>query len=248
MLNAYSNVFGLNDTFMTEINARADSCGFTDFIETALTFPPPVPLPSVPNGNTRGCDVWDDIIVAATYVNPCFNFYHILDFCPYLYDQMGFPSLAGGPNDFFNNSDVQRALHAPPTDYEVCGEVNVFGRGGDQSIPPAMSGTLASVIERTGNVIVGNGNVDFLLPTNGTLIAIQNMTWNGLQGFQTPPVEKLFVPYHFGPSPFAVAEEEINGPDTNTAGSGFLGTTHTERGLTFSTVDHAGHGESHFLF
>jgi len=68
------------------------------------------------------------------------------------------------------------------------------------------------------------------------------MTWNGLQGFQSNPfADKLFVPYHAGPSPFAVAEEEVNGPDTNTAGAGFLGTTHTERGLTFSTVDHAGH-------
>jgi len=134
----------------------------------------------------------------------------------------------------------KKALHAPPTNYLVCGEANVFPHG-DASVAPALSGTLASVIERTNNVLVGNGNVDFLLPTNGTLIAIQNMTWNGLQGFQTAPSDKLFVPYHAGLSAFTVAEEETSVPDLNVAGAGFLGMTHTERGLTFCSVDHAGH-------
>jgi carboxypeptidase D len=33
-------VFALNDTFMTSINARAESCGYFSFMDEALTFPP----------------------------------------------------------------------------------------------------------------------------------------------------------------------------------------------------------------
>lgn len=39
-LNNYANVFALNDTFMTDINARAERCGYFSFMEEALTFPP----------------------------------------------------------------------------------------------------------------------------------------------------------------------------------------------------------------
>ena len=31
---------------------------------------------SIPNTCVE-CQVWDDIIAAAIYVNPCFNFYHL---------------------------------------------------------------------------------------------------------------------------------------------------------------------------
>ncbi len=39
-LNYFAPVFALNDTFMTQINQRADQCGYFDFMEEALTFPP----------------------------------------------------------------------------------------------------------------------------------------------------------------------------------------------------------------
>lgn len=51
-----------------------------------------------------GCDVWDDIVSAAIYVNPCFNIYHLTDFCPFLWDEMGFPSLATVSENNLRNS------------------------------------------------------------------------------------------------------------------------------------------------
>lgn len=74
---------------MAELNQRAQDCGYFDFLDNALTYPPTGPLPSAPNSSLPGCAVWDDAVVAATYVNPCFNFYHITDFCPYLNDELG---------------------------------------------------------------------------------------------------------------------------------------------------------------
>lgn len=66
---------------------------------------------------------------------------------------------------------------------------------------------------------------------NGTLIAIQNMTFNGAQGFSKGPAEweDFFVPYHAADKP-----EQMSG-------AGVMGRHYTERGLTFSTVAMTGH-------
>jgi carboxypeptidase D len=84
------------------------------------------------------------------------------------------------------------------------------------------------VIEATNNVIIGSGNLDILLPTNGTLFALQNLTWNGQQGFQTYPRKKMLVPLN----------PQHNG---STARSVNVGSWGTERGLTFYQVQLAGH-------
>lgn len=221
---------------MREINQRAERCGHTKFLDEALTYPPPKKFPSMPE-ITPDCQTWDSIVAAATAINPCFNVYHLTDFCPFLWDVMGFPSQAGGPNDYFNQSAVQRALHIPPTPYSVC-DGNIFPRG-DGSAPSAL-GPLPRVIEATNNVLIGHGWYDYLLFANGTLATIQNMTWNGAQGFRKAPTERLFVPY-------GKALTSIPSGPAADAGGGILGTAHTERGLTFSSVYGSGHGK-HIIF
>ena len=241
----FQNVLGLNETYLADIAAQADSCGYTDFFNKySNSFPPPGPIPTAPDYNQPGCGLYDDIYNALYYVNPCFNIYHLTDFCPYLWDEMGFPSLGGGPNNYFNRSDVQEVIHAPPTNYYVCAGGPGLFPNGDQS-PPSTLGPLPSVIERTNNTIIGHGLLDFLLFSNGSLITIQNMTWNGLQGFQTAPSEKMnfFVPYHQSLGEIlSLANNAIpnSPPQYDTAGAGYQGVTHTERGLTFVTVNLAG--------
>jgi carboxypeptidase D len=88
--------------------------------------------------------------------------------------------------------------------------------------------------------------LDFLLFANGSLLTIQNMTWNGAQGFQTAPsaVDNFFVPYHQSLGTIqnlAFSADPNYTPQLDTAGAGFQGRTHTERGLTFVTVNMAGH-------
>lgn len=163
---------------------------------------------------------------------------------------MGFPSLGVGPNNYFNRSDVKAALHVSPTkEYQIC-DINVsdpalFPSGSDPSVS-ASRGPLRSVIERINNTIIAHGGLDFILPAYGTLIAIQNLTWNGLQGFQTAPSaeDNFYVPYHTGSEEAYEAWGYWLPPWTNNAGAGLLGKTHTERGLTWVTVNTAGHRES----
>ena len=241
-LNHFSAIFALNYTTMKEINHNAERCGFNKFLAEALQYPPPKNFPKAPSPYDPGCDVWDQVVTAATFINPCFNMYHITDFCPFLWDKMGFPSLGGGPNNYFNRSDVQKALHVPVIDYSVC-KSGVFPDG-DPS-PPSGLGPLPSVIERTNNVLIGHAWYDYLLFMNGSLVTIQNMTWNGAQGFQKPPVDPLFVPYTDEVTDLVNGMHKI--PWNNNAGGGILGTAHTERGLTFSSVYGSGHGKSFVL-
>ncbi|KAI9640380.1 hypothetical protein NHQ30_011125 [Ciborinia camelliae] len=242
----YQNVLNLNDTFIADITARAKSCGYTDFLENALVFPPTGPIPIAPSSKRDGCDLYDDIYAAVYYVNPCFNIYHLTDYCPFIWSVFGFPSLAGGPNNYFNRTDVQKVINAPVgTNYFICaGGPNLFPTGDHSEI--SSWGPLPSVIERTNNVIIGHGLLDFLLFANGSLITIQNMTWNGLQGFQKAPsmAQNLYVPYHQSlDTIISIVNSATPGvpPQYDTAGAGFQGTWHTERGLTFSTVPLAGH-------
>lgn len=88
-LNRFSNLFNLNETLMAEINNQSDACGYTQFMEKALTFPPGGPLPTAPSSDLPGCAIWNDVVTAALYVNPCFNINHLTDYCPYLWDQLG---------------------------------------------------------------------------------------------------------------------------------------------------------------
>ncbi|OKL62333.1 Carboxypeptidase cpdS [Talaromyces atroroseus] len=230
-LDHFPSVFSLNDSFTKHIHATGNKCGYTDFLNKALTYPPPSNLPTVIDAYRHpDCLVWDEIVEAATLINPCFNIYHLTDFCPYLWDEIGFPSLGDGPNNYFNQSDVQQALHVPPTNYDVCDESNILPFG-DSSVPSAL-GPLPKVTEATNNVIIWNGWYDYLLFMNGTLATIQNMTWNGAQGFQKPPIEDLFVPYTAGSSVDPVIWD---------GGAGILGKAHTERGLTFTSVYGSGH-------
>ena len=100
------------------------------------------------------------------------------------------------------------------------------------------------MVERTNNVIVGHGLLDYLLLANGTLASLNNMTWNGAQGFSSPPTDEFHVPYN--PSIGFVVYETNAQPIPATpvglvSGGGIMGNTITERGLTFVTVTLAGH-------
>src|SRR5262249_47791626 len=110
-----------------------------------------------------------------------------------------------------------------------CTKRPVFVNGIDESLVIGSRDVLASVIDRTKNVIIGHGMLDLALPANGTLLVIQNMTWGDKLGFQARPSKPLYVPYHAGHEP------------ADLAGAGVVGTSHSERGLTYMAVAQAGH-------
>jgi carboxypeptidase D len=256
-----NNIFNLNATFMAELEQRNIECGFEAYYDTYVNaYPPAGPLPPSPDV-TADCDVLDDFWWGLLQVNPCTNVYHIIDVCPFLWTSMGFDSYAYNPFVFFNRSDVQTALHVPPTNYMECGKSGP-GLGllyNDNTPPPGLGGPLPSVISRLNKTIISSGGLDFALFSDGARFVIQNMTWRGLQGFQTAPPKSVpeqanfFVPYH--PGLAEIYDATIQGDDSGVsvpflenAGAGLLGVTHTERGLTFVDVFAAGHRKCRPIF
>lgn len=145
-----------------------------------------------------------------------------------------------GPNSYFNREDVKKVLHVPPkTDYKAHGGFAWSGFPGVDGLAPRPSalGPLPRVIELTNNTIIAHGLQDFLLLANGSLATIQNMTWNGYQGFQKAPTEPLVVPYGHQRRELGYRKESAIEASVRVEGN-----AHTERGLTFVSIDTAGHG------
>lgn len=235
----WGGLFPFNDTYRAEIHNASDACGYTDYLDKYLTFPPPGPFPSeLPGVDTDGnlldgCDVFDSIFSEISLINPCFDIYQVATTCPLLWDVLGFPGsfdyVPEGASIYFNRSDVKAAINAPvDSNWMECTNVNVFVNGTDNS-PPSGVSVLPGVIERSKRTVIGHGALDMVLISNGTLLMIQNMTWNGAQGFTSKPSDPFYVPYHDDPNPSTLA------------GAGVFGTTHTERGLTWVSVDLSGH-------
>ncbi|KAF9475826.1 alpha/beta-hydrolase [Pholiota conissans] len=221
-VHKYENVFSFNQSFMAQLDEAAERCNYTGYMEKFVTFPPagPLPLPGNSTFAARGCDLWDTIFDAALLVNPAFNIYRIFDTFPILWDVLGFPGSFPQAQTplYFNRTDVKKAIHAPlDVNWEECSDANVFVRR-DNSLPPAFT-VLPSVIEKNQRTVIVHGLADFILIAEGTRIVIQNMTWNGMQGFQTPIANDSFI----------------------VDGVGALGTTHTERNLTYFEVELSGH-------
>ena len=76
-LHYFNNVLGLNKSFVDDVTARADACGYLSFMQNYTTnFPPPKGPFAAPNAS-YACDVWTDIAKAIFLVNPCLNIYHL---------------------------------------------------------------------------------------------------------------------------------------------------------------------------
>ncbi|KAH8651086.1 serine-type carboxypeptidase F [Xylariales sp. PMI_506] len=235
----HMDIYNLNSSYMGYLADKA--ADYIEYYEAHINeFPPSGPFPPVPiPGGDADWDITSDVLQAAVNVNPCFNPYHIVDTCPFVWNKIQLYGLGGGPSNFFNDSAVQAALHVPPTDFSPCS--NAAGLLYDDNLPVSSQGPLPAVIEATGNVIISHGNWDMVGLANGSLLCIQNMTWSGLQGFQNPPPAdlNLVMPYHYGLDEIWGASLQV--PFTQTAGAGLMGKWQTERGLTFSTVFNAGH-------
>ncbi|KAJ6440364.1 serine carboxypeptidase [Purpureocillium lavendulum] len=234
------NLMPFDDKHMAHIRNASEKCGYRDYHKKYLTYPPAGPAPrfppgvdSFPNGTyvpKKGCgELFDYVYDEIQTTNPCFNIYNIADHCPKGYDPLS------SKTPYFDRDDVKKAINAPlDVSWSQCVDGVFNTTDGDESAPPDKY-ELPNVIDRTHNVILAQGNLDLILPLNGVLLGIQNMTWGGKLGFQTRPQDPFYVPlYRQGNS------KDYYGKNLP-AGAGVLGTTHHERGLTLVASQLAGH-------
>ncbi|KUJ12228.1 carboxypeptidase S3, penicillopeptidase S3, CPD-S3 [Mollisia scopiformis] len=250
-------IFGLNDSFISQLEALDASCGYADYRNKYLTFPPPGIQPDgyFSYETEASCDVWDLTFYAALAINPCFNIYHIVDTCPLLPDVLGFPGslmyTTPGLGIYFERADVKKAMHAPTdvTWTECSNGLVIIGAYGpdddfqnDTSLDPIQY-VLPKVIEHTNRVLVANGDWDMIIITEGTLLSIQNMTWNGALGFQTEPSTPIVITEPDLQYEVLFDENELNGVDDI---QGTMGIQHYERGLMWAETYQSGHMEPEY--
>lgn len=231
-VKANNDLFGFDEGDIRDFEELHKSCGYEDLLDKHLKFPPPGLQSANIRPKTWGCDVFTRIQYAATAVNSCFDIYMVNKTCPKGADVM---KPAGSEPAYFNRADVKTALHAPASSkWAMCSNVRTFvGRGGPQrngdlSADPIQA-VLPKVIQATNRVLVANGDYDMIIITNGTLLAIQNMTWSGSLGFQNDPVTPISIPGQNSPA----------------------GVQHYERGLMWSQAFKTGHmvsSLSHYKF
>ncbi|KII86786.1 hypothetical protein PLICRDRAFT_114108 [Plicaturopsis crispa FD-325 SS-3] len=227
------NVFPFNSSFMAHLQNISDACGYTDYIDKYVKYPPtgPLPLPIGVNQSstaTSPCSIREQIQMEIGVLNPAFNVYRVTQQWPVPWSVTGFPGAQQGTL-YFNRTDVQDAIHAPHTSWDICnfnGSVyaNASGPTTDSS-PPAMLSVLPNVIEKSARSVILHGVADFEILAEGIRAGIQNMTWGGAQGFQKP----------IEPESFHVKN------------MGVYGETHTERNLTYVEFYFSGHMTPQFV-
>lgn len=242
-----ANFFNFNQSFLEELETLHDKCGYKDFIDEYLVFPPSGVQPQKQFLDGE-CDVFDLINNEAFATNTCFDIYEINLMCPLTWDVLAFPTeltyLPQGGTVYFDREDVKKALHAPESvEWSICSNENVFVGGkagpegeGDASANP-IEKVLPQVIEATNRVLISNGDYDMIIITNGTLLSIQNMTWNGDLGFQQEPNATIYIDL---PDLQWAAVREDNGLAVDQP-QGTMGIQHFERGLLWAETFQSGH-------
>ncbi|KAE8144426.1 Alpha/Beta hydrolase protein [Aspergillus avenaceus] len=250
-----ANIFNLNASFMEDLESLHESCGYEDFIEDYLTFPPSEVQPRRLFNSTGDahCNVFGMIQTAAQRLNPCFSIYDVTQKCPLLWDVLGYSTdlkyQPKGATIYFDRDDVKKAMHAPNQTWSLGSLVPVYVGGtsgpeefGDLSANP-IEHVLPQVIEATNRVLISHGDYDMALITNGTLLAIQNMTWHGQLGFHSAPS----TPIELDLPDFQNAEVyERNGLSSWKNGQGIVGIQHYERGLMWAETFQAGHMQTFY--
>jgi carboxypeptidase D len=174
--------------------------------------------------------------------------------CPILSDPLAYPSdlqyqYPGMGGIYFNRTDVKKAMHAPlNVDWGECtgpvfaGEGGQYGLG-DLSADPIQK-VLPKVIEKTNRVLVANGDFDLEIITAGTLLSIQNMTWNGKLGFQSKPSKPIVINLPDLQYQDVFESSGLGGFDG--PGQGPMGIQHYERGLMWAETFQSGHMQPQF--
>ncbi|CAL5872611.1 uncharacterized protein PFLUO_LOCUS6876 [Penicillium psychrofluorescens] len=255
LIQQNANLFNFNETFMAELEYLHKACGYEEYIEKHLAFPPKEHQPpKFFNYTTQAkCDVFDLVYNEIFNINPCFDLYEINLMCPLLWDVLASPASidykAVGSTIYFDRPDVKRALHAPNVTWLECSNQPVFVGGnsgpeqeGDTSANP-IEHVLPQVIEGTNRVLIGNGDYDMVIITNGTLLSIQNMTWNGHLGFQEKPHKPINIDIPDLMYANVFAEDGASSLD---GAQGIMGIQHYERGLMWVETFMSGHMEPQF--
>ncbi|EPY54100.1 serine carboxypeptidase Sxa2 [Schizosaccharomyces cryophilus OY26] len=204
---------------------RNQQCGYAQVMER-MQFPvqqSPIPKPQVNLSSSfqkRQADSELDQIQEAFQVITDCDTYTITDFLLYLknhcmisYDitlDCSFDSNSDPLTTYLNRKDVQQQLHATRAKSDLVSSKGVFGNGCNYDVyGEIVKHGSRSILDEVVPELVKNkkvsflaGALDFQILWTGSLLALQNTTWNGWQGFQEAPDQNA-------PSGFTLNERNL---------------------------------------
>ncbi|PBP15891.1 putative serine-type carboxypeptidase F [Diplocarpon rosae] len=247
-IQKWNNILGLNASFMEELKDTDRVCGYAEYRDYYLAIPANVTQPVTPR-LTPQCDIHYHACEAAFRINPCFSPFDLNLRCPVHPDPLGMPTrwaYSGyhGPTLYFDRDDVKSALHAPADlMWEACGGPVFVGDPVDDTSLDSIQKVLPQVIEATNRVLIANSALNFVILPEGTLLAIQNMTWGGKLGFETKPTTPIVInlPDFEYEQYFAQGrgDEIVVGEPQGT-----MGVQHYERGLMWAETFNSGYQQA----
>lgn len=85
---------------IASLESLDESCGFADFRDTYLSFPPPQEMPAfsdLPGRKEAQClALYEEVYEGIQNKNPCFDIYQVAITCPLLWDVLGCKSTRNG--------------------------------------------------------------------------------------------------------------------------------------------------------
>lgn len=216
----HKNTFPFSQSFMKKLNKTDQLCGYSQYLEKNLVYPPSGFLPDLKSAtsekNHREVKPECNIVNMMNLELPSdFQTYNILW-------KKAFDYVLDSFFTYFDLADVKKAFNIVG-DKRWVGCVpsgkNIFPNG-DQTPPPVLT-VLPDVIKHTNRTILAQGNLDAVLFMEGARLSLQNLTWNGSLGFHKP-IDQIF---------------SIDGIP--------MGRYNTERGLTYIEVNDSGHKLPH---
>ncbi len=121
-VDKWKTALPFNDTFMADIEAIDEQCGYTAYLDEFLVFPPAGPQPAILPGEDPftglakpECVLYIAVFLAAKELNPCLNLFDVTSHCPVLFGKPNFPpSLPPYPNRPHQTPSVSQPDTSPP--------------------------------------------------------------------------------------------------------------------------------------
>lgn len=203
-----------SDADVSTIKAESEKCKYNDFLQQYLIYPAKGRLPYI----SPNCNPFDKYMELAKKYNPHYDYYNVNT--PKETSNDDQPTSI---EKFFSDVSVQNYIHAPHQTFKMC--KNVFtqdntdqSESGD-STPSYSNSLFAQMIEFCGKFIIMAGTLDGLVFSEGVKLALQNLTFGGVQGFNQAPHVPLY---------------DLDGKQKAIG-------TNAERGLRLAIVSDSGH-------
>ncbi|KAL4964758.1 putative serine carboxypeptidase [Aspergillus stella-maris] len=256
-LASHQSVLQILDDILDVFTEASKTCGFDEVLEEAAQFPRRQAL--IVPGNPEGgfSNIYDQTCSPNTTTPEVYAAIHSSCYgsCATFSTASNYlaPSIIELVMKYFGQADVQAALKVLPSASNSSGSTSA-GANPPTAPPPWLRSTQGSVDTILPDLVTSHnislhvyfGEYDFLLNHFSAVLTLQNMTWNGAQGFSSP-ITRSFYSDNAAPKIPPNPDGDNNNNQTSShipessVSTDEAGKWASERGVTYHFFRSAGH-------